>query len=80
MLGGAGVGVCITRPLQTGGAREDEVAGSSWPLPCPTAGSRHVGLVVAGVASISEEPLNSIRGKFHLHHEMHFLFYPWHVF
>lgn len=44
--GGAGIGVCITTPQLIGGARKDEVAGSSQPLPWPSTGSRHVGSVV----------------------------------
>ena len=50
------------RALQTGGAAEGEVAVCSRPLPWPAAGSRHVGFMFAGMASISEELLNKAEG------------------
>lgn len=43
-------------------SREGEVAARSRPLPWPATGSRHVGSIFAGVASISEELLNKAKG------------------
>ena len=62
MLRRARVGLCLPRALQIGGAVEGEVAACSRPLPWPAAGSRHVGFMFAGVASISEELLNKAKG------------------